>query len=300
MTTNKSNIVVYVQNDISTRFHSNTRAGICSGISEWHSRTDAPATTIYASASVPYDVAVYMDTYGETGWDGQTATSYNGNVIKRATVRINGSYNTAYYSETGLWKAISCHEFGHAIGMAHNTSSAASIMHEYTNEYYNVNGLLKLTVPQAADILCNINISENGSFYDENDFIADKINADAYILSDGSVYAVVLEMVRENYNFARIIITPDSLPGFMHDDIAEDENCEFTEKTVNDCRIVVREYFNSENEAVSLSDNLDIGIDKNGTGIWIICSTDSKDMLDNLVNYLLKAEINLDGKLFCD
>lgn len=149
---NKSNIIVYVPNNISTRYNANTRAGICSGISEWHSRTDAPATTIYASASVPYDVAVYMDTYGTTGWDGQTTTFSSGSTISSATVRINGSYNTSYYSETGLWKAISCHEFGHAIGMAHNTSSAASIMHVYTIEYYNVNGLLKLTVPQAADI----------------------------------------------------------------------------------------------------------------------------------------------------
>lgn len=148
---------------------------------------------------------------------------------------------------------------------------------------------------QAADILCDADISESGSLYDGNICIADQITAEAYILSDGSIYAVVLEMEKDNDDFARVIIMPDRLPDFMGDNTAEDDYCESAERVIDNCRIVVREYFCSENGIVPLSDNLDIGIDKNGIGIWIICSVDGKDMVNQMINYLLKTDINLDG-----
>ncbi len=149
---NKSSLKVYVQGDIRDRYHANTRTGICNGINAWHNSTDSPTTTITLS-TVNADVCVYMYDYGITGWDGLTETSHSSNICSYSRITINSHSLTSYYKTTNLWQALTCHEFGHTLGLKHNTSSSSSIMRPSTLDYYNYEGLLpKWKVPKKADI----------------------------------------------------------------------------------------------------------------------------------------------------
>ena len=67
-------------------------------------------------------------------------------------MKVNVHYYTAYYSNKYLWQAITCHEFGHALGLGHNLSIAPSIMRPVTTQYFNVNGIPQFIAPQNADI----------------------------------------------------------------------------------------------------------------------------------------------------
>lgn len=150
----QSSLVVYVQGDIRDRYHANTRTGICNGIHAWAEYTDSPSTSITIS-TVDADVCVYMYDYGETGWDAQTKTYYYtpSNICYYSRMTVNAYYLSGYYSTTGLWKAIACHEFGHTLGLEHNDSGSASIMRSYTKDYYDyVDGSPRYTVPKTADI----------------------------------------------------------------------------------------------------------------------------------------------------
>ncbi len=148
---NKSSLLVYVPSYIRDNYHSNTRAGICAGVNAWSSHTDSPSTSITVSSSYA-DVFINMSDYGATGWNAYTTTKHNNNICYISDIKIN-SYNlTAYYSTKGLWQALACHEFGHTLGLEHNTSTSASIMRPKTNDYYDIDGLPKWTVPKAADI----------------------------------------------------------------------------------------------------------------------------------------------------
>lgn len=148
---NKSSLLVYVPSYIRDNYNSNTRAGICAGINAWASSTDSPSTSITVSSAYA-DVLVNMSDYGATGWDANTTTYYNNNICYTSNIKVNAHYRTQYYSTKGLWQALACHEFGHTLGLYHNTSESASIMRPNTNEYYNINGSPKWTVPQTADI----------------------------------------------------------------------------------------------------------------------------------------------------
>lgn len=150
----KSALSVYVDGSIRDRYSSVTRGGICAGINAWAANTDSPKTSITTSSGFA-DVMVNMNDYGATNWDAITETFYNNNnnVCYNSVMKINAHYRTQYYSTRGLWQAIACHEFGHTLGLKHNNSSSPSIMKEYTQDYYNLNGSPKWTVPKSADII---------------------------------------------------------------------------------------------------------------------------------------------------
>ena len=69
-----------------------------------------------------------------------------------SVMQINAHYRTKYYKTRGLWQAIACHEFGHALCLDHNTSSSPSIMRRVTKHYY-IDGASKWTTPKSADIV---------------------------------------------------------------------------------------------------------------------------------------------------
>lgn len=76
-----------------------------------------------------------------------------GGICTNSVMQINAHYRTKYYKTRGLWQAIACHEFGHALGLDHNTSSSPSIMRRVTKQYYNLDGAPKWTTPKSADIV---------------------------------------------------------------------------------------------------------------------------------------------------
>lgn len=147
---NKSSLAVYVQPNIRDRYHSNTRTGICNGINSWANQTDSPSTSITISTASA-DACAYMYDYGDTGWDAYTTTYYTNNICDYSRLQFNAYYLGSYASTTNLWCALACHEFGHTLGLDHNESGAITIMREYTEDYYNVNGSPKRYNPQTAD-----------------------------------------------------------------------------------------------------------------------------------------------------
>ena len=152
---NKSKLDVFVPQGISTTYGTNTWLGITNGIKVWHENTDSPWAVIVSNSNGA-DVVVEMSDYGETGWDANTTTYYdNNNICNYSYMRINTHYLSSYYSTTNLWQAIACHEFGHTLGLAHNTKNyiiVPSLMHPNTDQYYNVSGIFpKYKKPKAAD-----------------------------------------------------------------------------------------------------------------------------------------------------
>lgn len=76
-----------------------------------------------------------------------------GGICVNSVMQINAHYRTKYYKTRGLWQAIACHEFGHALCLDHNTSSSPSIMRRVTKQYYNLDCAPKWTTPKSADIV---------------------------------------------------------------------------------------------------------------------------------------------------
>lgn len=76
-----------------------------------------------------------------------------GGICVNSVMQINAHYRTKYYKTRGLWQAIACHEFGHALGLDHNTSSSPSIMRRVAKQYYNLDGAPEWTAPKSADIV---------------------------------------------------------------------------------------------------------------------------------------------------
>ncbi|MBQ9889937.1 MAG: hypothetical protein IJM39_00835 [Firmicutes bacterium] len=151
---NTSNLYVYVQNNIGSIYSSDVYNGLKSGLKTWDTYTDAPNTS-FVNASNSADIAYYMNDYGSVGWDGTTTVGYDSStgIAYSANVQINANGNSGYYNEEGLWKAISCHEFGHVLGLDHHLDAAQSIMRRYTYLIYNMStGSPKWTRPRMLDI----------------------------------------------------------------------------------------------------------------------------------------------------
>ena len=97
-----------------------------------------------------------MFDYGETGWDGNCTATYDTNTLitQYARIRLNtGGIPNTYDTDSNLWKALACHEMGHAHGLGHNTvATEQSIMKEDTEDYYKYSGTApRLTSPQFVD-----------------------------------------------------------------------------------------------------------------------------------------------------
>ena len=150
----KSNLNIYMDTNIAAGYSFSVYAAICSGVDAWHTYTNAPSNT-YVTSTTNSDIDIYMFYYGNTGWDGLTSTTYSGSINAHSVIQINASYLYSGYSAlSDLWKAIACHEFGHSLGLNHNTSVSQSIMRSQTVQYYNYNpgGTPKWSTPQSADI----------------------------------------------------------------------------------------------------------------------------------------------------
>lgn len=149
-----SSLKCYINSNISRDYGSSISAAIENGIKSWNT-TDAPSVTV--SNSINWDVFAEMGDYGATGWDGYCSvfwTEKNGNrVTDYAHIYLNTNALEDYLTDTNLWKALACHEMGHAYGLGHNsTSGESSIMKSHTLSYYNYSGTTpKWTTPLTAD-----------------------------------------------------------------------------------------------------------------------------------------------------
>lgn len=109
-------------------------------------RANTPTFSYYWNKS---SLTVYVD-----GSIRDRYSSYTrGGICVNSVMQINAHYRTKYYKTRGLWQAIACHEFGHALGLDHNTSSSPSIMRRVAKQYYNLDGAPKWTTPKSADIV---------------------------------------------------------------------------------------------------------------------------------------------------
>lgn len=109
-------------------------------------RANTPTFSYYWNNS---SLTVYVD-----GSIRDRYSSYTrGGICVNSVMQINAHYRTKYYKTRGSWQAIACHEFGHALGLDHNTSSSPSIMRRVTKQYYNLDGAPKWTTPKSADIV---------------------------------------------------------------------------------------------------------------------------------------------------
>lgn len=109
-------------------------------------RANTPTFSYYWNNS---SLTVYVD-----GSIRDRYSSYTrGGICVNSVMQINAHYRTKYYKTRGLWQAIACHEFGHALCLDHNTSSSPSIMRRVTKQYYNLDGTPKWTTPKSADIV---------------------------------------------------------------------------------------------------------------------------------------------------
>jgi len=150
----KTILYVYVNSSIASEYSASIDTAIRAGINSWPTYSNAPSV-IYVSSYSSADVFANMGDYGSTGWDGLTVTTYSGTVNSHSDIKINTRYLYDDYSSlSGLWQAIACHEFGHSLGLLHNTSVSQSIMRSMTVSYYNYNpnGTPRWTTPQSADI----------------------------------------------------------------------------------------------------------------------------------------------------
>lgn len=108
-------------------------------------RANTPTFSYYWNKS---PLTVYVD-----GSIRDRYSSYTrGGICVNSVMQINAHYRTKYYKTRGLWQAIACHEFGHTLGIDHNTSSSPSIMRRVTKQYY-LDGAPKWTTPKSADIV---------------------------------------------------------------------------------------------------------------------------------------------------
>lgn len=108
-------------------------------------RANTPTFSYYWNKS---SLTVYVD-----GSIRDRYSSYTrGGICVNSVMQINAHYRTKYYKTRGLWQAIVCHEFGHALGLDRNTSSSPSIMRRVTKQYY-LDGAPKWTTPKSADIV---------------------------------------------------------------------------------------------------------------------------------------------------
>lgn len=149
---NISPINVYIQTSIASQYSTHVYSGIVSGMNSWHLNSDAPSINVVTNYALS-DVRIQMANYGETGWDAQTYRDSSGNYYVVAVVSFNAYYNTTYYGTSGIWAALSCHEFGHVYGLNHHVTNALSIMRPGTHDFYNPSGYPQWTTPQIRDIL---------------------------------------------------------------------------------------------------------------------------------------------------
>lgn len=109
-------------------------------------RANTPTFSYYWNKS---SLTVYVDGSIRDRYSSYT----HGGICVNSVMQINAHYRTKYYKTRGSWQAIACHEFGHALGLDHNTSSSPSIMRRVTKQYYNLDGAPEWTTPKSADIV---------------------------------------------------------------------------------------------------------------------------------------------------
>lgn len=152
---NKTSIKCYINPNITYNYGSNISTAIGNGVTSWNS-TDAPSVTL-SNDYIYWDVIVEMGDFGETGWDGYCYVYWTDTggirITDNAIIHLNTGHVGNYATDANLWKAVSCHEMGHAHGLSHNTTNNEnSIMKPQVRAFYNYSGTSpRWTTPQPAD-----------------------------------------------------------------------------------------------------------------------------------------------------
>ena len=152
---NKTSLKVYVNDNIKTNYSTSIYNALSNGVTAYNG-TYAPTASVSSSYIYTWDIIVDMSNWGYTGWTG-LASGGGGGVFTIVQIDVNSYGMSSYYGDSGLWKAIACHEMGHALGLAHNTSDTYSIMKPGVNGnsgFYDYSGGgsgLFLTTPQTVD-----------------------------------------------------------------------------------------------------------------------------------------------------
>lgn len=102
------------------------------------------SVSAYACSSNGREIEVYDGNYGDTGWAGRWfCSSWDIDFIACTvgTIQINTRNPGYVHSGTSVdyHRAVLCHEFGHAVGLAHTTSTSSCMRNPAVSaaKYYN-------------------------------------------------------------------------------------------------------------------------------------------------------------------
>ena len=122
--------VSYYVHSISSSFGSSTYSNICQGAENWNGL--ANISVVQTNSAIGANVSYSMGDFYLTDWVGITQyVDYTEDgtmcVLEKVNIRLNYAYDQQnIYNK--FWQAISCHEMGHALGLAHDSRSTQNIM----------------------------------------------------------------------------------------------------------------------------------------------------------------------------
>ena len=140
-----SNPRVWLSASIVTNYSASVNAKVVSAMYSWNDIGTIAYERELNSTSA--NVLVFMNDYGNTGWDGQSVLDASGGVYSFVHISLNNRGQAG--DDLTFWQAVACHEFGHGLGLMHNDwTTVPSVMRDGTPAYHPNPGYY---TPQQAD-----------------------------------------------------------------------------------------------------------------------------------------------------
>lgn len=126
----------YIKYAIETSVPTSYVAPIQNAASMWYN-----STHVYLTQGGSNVITVYAYGYGNTGWDGVSFMnpSWTSSTYTYGTIQLNRTYADSY-SDLHK-KLVTCHEFGHELGLAHVSSYVMMYKSDVWNAYLSNNSL---------------------------------------------------------------------------------------------------------------------------------------------------------------